>query len=117
MASFNPVPTVVLANGVQMPVVGFGTYQITDPNEAYNLVRFAIEAGYRHIDTAALYMNEEPVGKAIRDSGVDRQEIFLVTKMWNTEHGYDKALKAFDASIARLGLDYVDLYLIHWPKP
>lgn len=117
MKSYPQIPTVTLSNGIKMPMIGFGTYLITDAKEAYDSVRYAIDAGYRHIDTAALYQNEEAVGKAIRECGIDRSEIFLVTKMWNSEHGYDKALKAFDASLKRLGLDYIDLYLIHWPKP
>jgi methylglyoxal/glyoxal reductase len=111
------IPSVTLANGVQMPMIGFGTYLITDAKEAYDSVRFAIDAGYRHIDTAALYQNEEAVGRAIRECGVERSELFVVTKMWNSEHGYDTAIKAFDASLKRMGLDYIDLYLIHWPKP
>lgn len=111
------IPYVTLTNGVKMPMLGFGTFKLTDYQEAYDSVMSALQLGYRHIDTAALYQNEEAVGQAIRDSGIARDEIFLVTKMWNSEHGYEKALKAFDASLERLGAEYVDLYLIHWPKP
>lgn len=104
-----------LNNGVQMPWFGLGVYK-TPPGEVVeSSVRAAIENGYRHIDTAKLYDNEEGVGKAIRESGVKREEIFVTTKLWNDDQGYDNALRAFDASLKRLGMDYVDLYLIHWP--
>lgn len=112
-----PIPDVTLSNGVKMPMIGFGTYLITDAHEAVTSVRQALELGYRHIDTAALYMNEQYVGQAIRESGIAREDIFVTTKMWNSEHGYDTALRAFDASMDKLGLEEVDLYLIHWPKP
>ncbi|MFT3739011.1 MAG: aldo/keto reductase [Breznakibacter sp.] len=111
------IPSVTLANGVKMPMLGFGTFKLTDAKAAYNSVLCALQLGYRHIDTAAVYQNEEAVGRAIQDSGIPRHEIFLVTKMWNSEHGHEKALKAFDSSLGRLGTDYVDLYLVHWPKP
>lgn len=107
--------TVALANGVQIPCVGFGTYKNTDPAECLSSVREALAAGYRHIDTAQFYFNEESVGAAVRDSGVPRGEIFLTTKLWNTSQGYDSTLRTFDDSLKKLGLDYVDLYLVHWP--
>ena len=106
----------MLSNGKLMPMLGFGTWQL-EQDEARRSVLAAIEQGYRHIDTAAAYHNEEGVGQGIRESAVPREEIFLTTKLWNTEHGYDKTLRAFDESLKRLGTEYVDLYLIHWPKP
>jgi 2,5-diketo-D-gluconate reductase A len=110
------VPTVRLNNGVEIPQLGFGVFQVP-PDEVVDPVRTAIESGYRMIDTAAAYQNEEGVGKAIADSGVARDELFVTTKLWNADQGYDEALRAFDASLGKLGLDYVDLYLIHWPLP
>ncbi|MFB9880534.1 aldo/keto reductase [Planobispora siamensis] len=107
---------VTLNNGVRMPQLGFGVWQVPDA-EAAVAVATAIEAGYRSIDTAKLYRNEEGVGRAVRASGVPREELFITTKLWNDDHGYDSALRAFDASMDRLGLDYLDLYLIHWPLP
>ncbi len=106
---------VALANGVTIPCVGFGTYKNTDPAECLSSVREALAAGYRHIDTAQFYFNEESVGAAVRDSGVPRGEISLTTKLWNTSQGYDSTLRTFDDSLKKLGLDYVDLYLVHWP--
>lgn len=103
-----------LNNGQQIPILGFGTWQLTG-DEAYSAVQKALETGYRHIDTAAIYENEEEVGRAIADSGVSRDEIFVTTKLWNDEH--DDARGALQRSLKRLGLDYVDLYLIHWPVP
>lgn len=115
-----PAPKLTLNNGVRMDQVGFGTYKVPAPDAA-DLVTLALGAGYRHVDTAALYGNEEGVGKAVRDftagSNVNRDEIFLTSKVWNTDQGYDATLRAFDASMARLGLDTLDLYLIHWPCP
>ncbi len=109
------VPHIVLNSGTTIPQLGLGVWQATN-DETEHAVRFAIdEAGYRHIDTAAAYGNEEGVGRGISGSGVDREDIFLTTKLWNSDQGYEPALKAFDASLGRLGLDYVDLYLIHWP--
>ena len=109
--------TYTLNNGVKIPVVGFGTWQSADGGEAYNSVKAALEAGYRHIDTAAAYGNEDSVGKAIKDSGIPRQDIFLTSKLWNVDHGYEEAKKALDASLDKLGVEYLDLYLIHWPNP
>jgi len=104
-----------LNNGVEIPYFGLGVY-LSDPGEeTYKALRWAFEAGYRHVDTAAFYKNEKDVGLAIKDSGIPRQEIFVTTKLWNDDHGYDKALKGFEASLKNLGLDYLDLYLIHWP--
>lgn len=106
-----------LNNGVSIPVLGFGTWKAENGEVAYQAVLEALKAGYRHIDTAAIYKNEESVGRAIRDSGIPRQEIFVTTKLWNTNHSYDEALQAFEESMEKLGLDYLDLYLIHWPNP
>ncbi|MFJ6014870.1 aldo/keto reductase [Streptomyces sp. NPDC092952] len=110
------VPSITLNNGVEMPQLGFGVWQVPD-DEAAKAVATAIEAGYRSIDTAAIYENERGTGKAVAASGVPREELFVTTKLWNSEQGYDSTLRAFDASLDRLGLDYVDLYLIHWPVP
>jgi diketogulonate reductase-like aldo/keto reductase len=104
-----------LNNGIEMPILGLGTYQAEGGKEARQAVSYALEIGYRHIDTAAMYGNEEDVGKAIKGSGIAREEIFVTTKLWNSDHGYDKALAAFEESQHKLGLDCVDLYLIHWP--
>ena len=106
-----------LRNGVRIPCIGFGTWQTPDGDIAANSVREAITCGYRHIDTAAVYGNEESVGRGIRESGVSRDDLFITTKVWNTDHGYEETLRAFDASMERLQLDYCDLYLIHWPAP
>jgi diketogulonate reductase-like aldo/keto reductase len=106
-----------LSNGVEIPCVGFGTWQTPDGDVAVSSVKAALAAGYRHIDTAAIYGNEESVGRAIRESGVARKDIFLTTKLWNDDHGYESTLRAFEASSKRLGTDYFDLYLIHWPNP
>ena len=106
---------VVLNNGVEMPILGFGVYQVTDPNECETSVFEAINAGYRLIDTAQAYGNEEAVGKAIKKSGVDRKDLFITTKLWVSDVSYEKAKKAFEKSLKNLGLDYLDLYLIHQP--
>lgn len=108
-------PTLKLNNGVAIPRLGLGVYQSAVGEETYQAVRWALEAGYRHIDTAAVYGNEADVGRAIRQSGVPREDVFVTTKLWNQEQGYDATLKAYDGSLERLGLDYVDLYLIHYP--
>ncbi|WP_181796797.1 aldo/keto reductase [Streptomyces sp. WELS2] len=110
------VPPIILNNDVEMPQLGYGVWQVPD-DEAERAVATALEAGYRSIDTAAIYGNEEGTGKAIAASGLPREEIFVTTKVWNSDQGYDATLRAFDASLAKLGLDYVDLYLIHWPLP
>ncbi|PXY20810.1 aldo/keto reductase [Prauserella muralis] len=110
------IPTITLNNGVEMPQVGFGVFQVpTDETAA--AVDAALQAGYRSIDTAAAYRNEAGVGQAIARSGLARDELFVTTKLWNASHGYDETLRAFDASLGELGLDHVDLYLIHWPVP
>ena len=106
-----------LNNGVSIPVLGFGTWKAENGEVAYQAVLEALKSGYRHIDTAAIYQNEESVGRAIRDSGIPRQEIFVTTKLWNTNHSYEEARQAFEESMEKLGLDYLDLYLIHWPNP
>lgn len=108
---------VILTNGVSMPILGFGTFKIPNGNVTVDSVRTALSLGYRHIDTAAIYGNEESVGEAIRQSGLNRNELFITTKLWNSDHGYDSTFRAFDKSLEKLGLDYIDLYLIHWPKP
>ncbi|MFF0089713.1 aldo/keto reductase [Streptomyces canus] len=110
------VPPIILNNGVEMPKLGFGVWQVPD-DEAERAVATALEAGYRSIDTAAIYGNEVGTGKAIASSGVAREDIFVTTKLWNSDQGYDSTLRAFDTSLEKLGLDYVDLYLIHWPAP
>jgi 2,5-diketo-D-gluconate reductase A len=110
------VSTITLNNNVRIPQLGFGTFQVS-PRDTERVVSTALEAGYRSIDTAAAYHNEKGVGKAIASSGLPRDEIFVTTKLWNADHGYDRALRAFEASARRLGLDTVDLYLIHWPVP
>lgn len=108
---------VTLANGVEMPRIGYGTFRMKDHEVAYQGVRDAIAAGYTHIDTAAIYDNEEAVGRAIKDAGVARENLFITTKVWNSDQGYDNTLRAFETSLKKLDLDYVDLYLVHWPKP
>lgn len=107
--------TTKLANGVEMPWLGLGTWKASEGGEVEQAIQWALELGYRSIDTASAYNNERGVGSAIRDSGIPRNEIFVTTKLWNDDQGYDQALRAFDESLRRLGLDYVDLYLIHWP--
>ena len=113
--------TYTLANGNAIPCIGFGTWQSADGDEAYSAVLSALKNGYRHIDTAAAYENEESVGRAINDflrgSGTKREEIFVTTKLWNADHGYEATKKAIDLSLKKLNLDYLDLYLIHWPNP
>src|SRR3954471_8819136 len=106
---------VILNNGIEMPILGFGVYQISDQDECERSVLDALEIGYRSIDTAAAYRNEEAVGRAIKRSGVPREEIFVTTKLWIQDAGYDSTKKAFSRSLERLKLDYLDLYLIHQP--
>ncbi|BDM71169.1 oxidoreductase [Streptomyces nigrescens] len=110
------VPSITLNNGIAMPQLGFGVWQVED-DQAFTAVGQALDAGYRSIDTAAIYGNEEGTGKALAASGIPRDELFVTTKLWNSDQGYDAALRAFDASLTKLGLEYVDLYLIHWPVP
>jgi diketogulonate reductase-like aldo/keto reductase len=107
------VPTITLDNGVEIPQLGLGVWQVED-EIVTDVVKAAFESGYRHIDTAAIYGNEEGVGRAIAEAGIPRDELFITTKVWNSDQGYDSTLRAFDASLGRLGLDSVDLYLIHW---
>lgn len=107
---------VTLNNGLKMPQLGFGVWQVAD-DQATSAVAKALEVGYRSIDTAMIYKNEKGVGKAIKDCSIPREELFITTKVWNSDQGYENTLKAFDESLERLGLGYVDLYLIHWPTP
>ena len=107
--------TVVLNNGVQIPWLGLGVFKSPPGKETEQAVRWALEIGYRHVDTAAYYQNEEDVGRALRDSGVQREKVFITTKVWNSEQGYEQTLGAFDRSRKKLDIDVVDLYLIHWP--
>ena len=104
-----------LLNGYEIPILGYGTWRTPDGEVAVNSVAEALRVGYRHIDTAARYENEVSVGEGIRQSGVDRNEIFVTSKLWNTERGYDKAMRAFEKTMSDLGLEYLDLYLLHWP--
>ncbi|MBP5331977.1 MAG: aldo/keto reductase [Lachnospiraceae bacterium] len=106
-----------LSNGVGIPCIGFGMWQTPDSEVGVNAVKSAIRAGYTHIDTAQAYRNEDCVGKAIRESGVDRKKLFITTKLWNSNHSYDLTKRTFDASLKELDTDYVDLFLIHWPNP
>ncbi len=107
--------TVALRNGVRMPYFGLGVFQTKDGEEVMSAVRTALTAGYRHIDTASLYGNEKGVGRAIAESGIPREEIFVTSKVWNSDQGYDSTLRAFDESLRLLGFSYLDLYLVHWP--
>jgi 2,5-diketo-D-gluconate reductase A len=109
-------PSISLNDGNSIPCVGFGVYKIP-PADTEQTVAAALRAGYRHVDTAAMYRNEREVGRAVTGSGLPRGELVVVTKLWNADQGYDATLSAFDASLDRLGLDYLDLYLIHWPLP
>ncbi|MFC3928006.1 aldo/keto reductase [Streptococcus caprae] len=106
-----------LTNGLEIPAIGFGTWQIPDGQEAYDSVSYALEVGYTHVDTAQIYGNEVSVGKAIADSKLDRSAIFLTTKIWNDKADYDSAAASIDESMKKLGVDYLDLLLIHWPNP
>ncbi len=109
-------PMLKLNDGIHAPQLGFGVFQIDD-DRATDAVAEALKVGYRSIDTAAFYKNEKGVGEAIRESGIPREEIFLTTKLWNGDQGFDQGLKAFDVSLKKLNQDYVDMYLIHWPLP
>jgi len=110
------IPSLTLQDGVEIPQLGFGVFQVP-PEDTQKVVEQALNTGYRHIDTAAAYRNEKGVGAAIAASGIVREDLFVTTKLWNTEQGFDTTMAAFDASVGRLGFEYVDLYLIHWPVP
>ena len=115
---FNSIEdTYTLNNGVKIPIIGFGTWQTPDGDVAKHAVESALNAGYRHIDTAAAYGNEESVGEGIKRSGVNRHDLFITTKLWNADHGYKLTKEAIDRSLQKLKVDYLDLYLIHWPNP
>lgn len=107
----------VLSNGVKIPCVGFGTWKLSNDQQSVDTIKTAIDCGYRHIDTAFAYNNEAAVGKAVRECGLKRNELFVTSKLDNPDHGYEKTLKEFDMTMNNLGLDYLDLYLIHWPRP
>ncbi len=107
--------TLKLNNGVEIPLLGLGVFRSPPGPKTRQAVLHALAAGYRHVDTAHIYDNERDVGEAVRQSGLPREELFITTKLWNADHGYDRALRAFDRSAAQLGVDYLDLYLIHWP--
>lgn len=109
--------TYILSNGVKIPCVGFGTYKMTDGENTTRAIFDAIECGYRHIDTAAFYQNEKNVGAAVRKSGINRKDLFITSKLWRSDRGYQNALNAFEKSMNELKLNYLDLYLIHWPAP
>lgn len=104
-----------LNNGVEMPWFGLGVFRAGEGGEVERAIKWAVQIGYRSIDTASVYGNEEGVGRGLRESGIPRDEVFITTKAWNNEQGYDNTLRAFDESLGRLGMDYVDLYLVHWP--
>lgn len=106
----------VLSNGVKIPSIGFGTYKSGNDEETAKIVKYALEIGYRQIDTASFYGNEVGIGNGIKESGINREDIFLVTKLWNDDHGYDKTIEAFNKSLERLQVNYIDLYLVHWPN-
>ena len=107
--------TFTLHNGVEMPYFGLGVYLSKDGQEVIDAVKWGVEAGYRHIDTASVYENEDGVGEGVKQCGITREDLFVVSKVWNTDQGYDTTLKAFDASLKRLDMEYLDLYLVHWP--
>jgi 2,5-diketo-D-gluconate reductase A len=116
VSDIKSIPTTDLGADVAIPQLGFGVFQVP-PEDTAETATLALEAGYRHIDTAAAYRNERGVGEALAASGLDRDDYFVTTKLWNNAQGYDSTLQAFDKSLGRLGLDFVDLYLIHWPAP
>jgi len=117
MANLSIQSTVKLNNDVRMPILGLGVYQSPPGRVTRNAVNFALRVGYRHVDTARIYGNEADVGEAVRESGVPRGDLFIATKLWNSDQGYDSTLRACEASLKRLGLDYLDLYLVHFPVP
>ena len=117
MANLNIESTVKLNNNVRIPILGLGVYQTPPGRVTQNAVKFALSVGYRHVDTARIYGNEADVGEAVRKSGVPREQLFVTTKLWNADQGYDSTLRACEASLKRLGFDYLDLYLIHFPVP
>lgn len=106
-----------LSNGIRVPNIGFGTWRVPESRECVDSVLTALDCGYRHIDTAYFYKNEKSVGEAVRQSGIDRRDIFITSKLWNDFHGYESTLKVFEETLENLGTDYLDLYLIHWPNP
>jgi diketogulonate reductase-like aldo/keto reductase len=116
MTQVTQIPSVRLNDGRQIPQLGFGVFQVP-PEETERAASLALEAGYRHIDTAAAYRNEEAVGRAVAASGLAREEVFVTSKLWNDGQGHDQALRGFDSTLRKLGFDYLDLYLIHWPAP
>jgi 2,5-diketo-D-gluconate reductase A len=116
MTSTTQIPSLTLNNGVEIPQLGFGVFQVP-PAQTAAAVTEALDAGYRHIDTAMIYDNEQPVGNALAASGIPREELFVTTKVWNSDQGRDSTLRSFEESLSRLELDYLDLYLIHWPVP
>lgn len=111
------IESMTLNDGHKIPAIGFGTWQIEEGEATYNAVSEALKAGYRHIDTAQIYGNENSIGDAIKDSGIDRKTIYLTTKVWNNIHTYEDTLSSIDESLEKLKVDYIDLVLIHWPNP
>src|SRR3712207_1149693 len=107
--------TATLNNTIKIPRMGLGVYQIEPGKATVKAVKYALEIGYRHFDTAKIYGNESDVGRALKESNVPREQVFITTKVWNSDQGYDSTLRAFEGSLRRLGMSYVDLYLIHWP--
>ena len=115
MSSISSQTEIKLHNGILMPRIGLGVYDPSFSDEVYGAVKLAFELGYRLVDTAAVYRNEDQVGRALRESGIKREEVFITSKVWDTDQGYDSTLRAFDVSLQKLGLEYLDLYLVHWP--
>lgn len=113
----NDIPSLPLNNGNQIPQLGLGVFQVDNAEDTKNAVKWALKAGYRHIDTAAYYGNEQWVGEAIRESGLKREDVFVTSKLWNSDRGYDETKAAFQSTLDKLGFDYLDMYLIHWPAP
>ncbi|MFC6206588.1 aldo/keto reductase [Levilactobacillus tongjiangensis] len=113
----NDIPALPLNNGNRIPQLGLGVFQVDNAEDTKNAIKWALAAGYRHIDTAAYYGNEQWVGEAIRESGLKREDVFVTSKLWNSERGYDETKAAFQATLDRLGFDYLDMFLIHWPAP